>query len=578
MSDSSDIISTTTAVVAATAVSNFEQGDSSNFLVGLAYKANELFANLVDILIKIPGGALIINYIKASHKNDPWRTILEALLALFAVKYFLASKYSQDERDKMLLTEKETDELIEEWSPKPIVLDVTEEEHWQLETNPLINGPVTKRVDIQNYDNTVSEDVLNFASLDFLGMSMQKTVMDNSIECIREVGVGACGPPNFYGTQSVHVRFCEDLAKFLDAEDCIIYGQDYSTPISVLPCFLKRGDIVIVDGGVNIALQKAALISRCSIEWFNHNDLDHLEEILESLVEDLEQGPLNRRFIVTEGLFENFGDSPDLARLVEIKNKYKFRLILDESTSIGTLGNNGRGLAEVFNIPREQIEITIGSMARAFGASGGFCVGNKDMIYHQILTSNAYVFSAALPPYVAKASSTVLKLLTDSETEDKINPFVAPLKENSEYLHSLFMNSDKLSNYIVVKSRTYSPSLHIRLNPNVRKSLGLPESYGGPGSAIQRALKNGFEEGYFDPLYNLESYKLQKVINDCVKSKVLPTRTKRILHHELLPVVPELILHVSALHTKNDLDYAFSVISDAIINCIDDWKASGDSL
>lgn len=64
------------------------------------------------------------------------------------------------------------------------------------------------------------------------------------------------------------------MANFLGAEASIIYGQDYSTITSVLPCFLKRGDIVILDGGVGVALQKAALISRCDIEWFNHNDLD----------------------------------------------------------------------------------------------------------------------------------------------------------------------------------------------------------------------------------------------------------------------------------------------------------------
>ncbi|KAG0690852.1 serine palmitoyltransferase component [Pichia californica] len=570
MSEVSAAIASTKTVTA-----TIEQAQSSSFLVGLAYNANNVWAQLVELLMKLPGGALIINYIKASHKNDPWRTVLEVLLALFAVKYFLASRYSQDERDKMVLSKRETDELIEEWTPEPIVLDVSNEEHWQLETNPLIKGPVTKRVTIQNYDNSLTEDVLNFASLDFLGMSMNNTVKDKAIECIKEVGVGACGPPNFYGTQSVHVRVCEDLAKFLDAADCIIYGQDYTTPISVLPCFLKRGDIVIVDGGANIALQKAALISRCNIEWFNHNDLDHLEEILESLTEDLNQGPLNRRFIVTEGLSENFGDSPDLKRLVEIKNKYKFRLILDESTSIGTLGNNGRGLAEVYNIPRSDIEITIGSMARAFGASGGFCVGNKDMIYHQILTSNAYVFSAALPPYVAKSTSAVIQLLTENEKSGQVNPYIAPLSDNSEYLHSLFAGSPELKNYITVKSCGYSPSLHIRISSALRKELNLPESYGGPGSIVLKAVKNGNEELYFDSLYNLESYKLQEIINESAKSKVLPTRTKRILHHELLPVVPELILHLSALQNKNDLDYTYSVVSKAIINTLDNWRAKG---
>lgn len=550
-----------------------QSAESSNFLIGLAYQANHVWSETTNLLSKFPGGEFIINYIKASHKNDPWRTLLEALLALFAIKYFLASRYSQDERDKMLLTKKEVEELIDEWEPAPLVPEVRDDERWQLETNPLIEGPVAKVVDIKHADNSISSGVINFASLDFLGMSTNKDVIESSVDCIRDVGVGACGPPNFYGTQSVHVRFREDIASFLGAEDAIMYGQDFATPISVLPCFLKRGDIIIVDGGVNIALQKAALISRCNIEWFNHNDLDHLEEILEGLQEDLADGPLNRRFIVTEGLFENFGDSPDLKRLVEIKNRYKFRLILDESTSIGTLGNNGRGLAEVYNIPREEIEITIGSMARAFGTSGGFCVGDKDMIYHQVLTSNAYVFSASLPPYVAKAACTVIKLIEDNEIEGKPNPYLKQLRDNGAYLHNLFVNSKDLSELITVKSTEYSPSLHLRLKPDLRRKLGLPDVYGGPGSVIQKALKNGNEELYFDEYYNLESYNLQLIINRCIGNKVLPTRTKRILHHELLPVVPELILHLSALHSMEDLDHAFDVVSKAIIYQVNNWKS-----
>lgn len=554
-------------------MSDIETTGTSNFLVGLAYKANDAWSQFVELLRSLPGGDIMIEYIKSSHKNDPWRTVLEILLALFAIKYFLASRYSQDERDKMVLSKKETDELIEEWIPEPVVVDVSEDEKWQLETNPLVEGPVAKRIKLHS-NNTVTDDVINFASYDFLGMSLDRDVVENSIDVIKEVGVGACGPPNFYGTQSVHVRFCENIANFLGAESSIIYGQDLATPISVLPCFLKRGDIVIVDCGVNVALQKAALISRCNIEWFDHNDLDHLEEILESLQEELAQGPLNRRFIVTEGLFADFGDSPDLKRLVEIKNKYKFRLILDESFSIGTLGPNGRGLAEVYDIPRNEIEITIGSMARALGTSGGFCVGDKDMIYHQILTSNAYVFSASLPPYVAEAASTVLRKLTENEQEGKENPYMKALHDNSKYFHDLFLNSNELKKYVTVISSDYSPSLHLRINNDLRASLGLPEFYGGPGSNIARALKLGNEEQYFDPYYNFESKKLQEIINECVKSKVLPTRTKRVLHHELLPVVPELIFHVTAVHTKQDLDHAFSVASREIIAVLKKWISS----
>lgn len=556
-------------------IQRMDNQEPSSFLVGLAYTVTTGLNRLIELLGQLPGGGLVINYIKASHKNDPWRTVLEILLAVFAVTYTLASRYSQDDRDKMLLSEREVDELIEEWEPEPIVAEVAEEEKWQASTIPLVEGSIGKRVTIHN-NGKKTEQVLNLASSDHLGMGANEFVKEQAIGCISSVGVGACSAPNFYGNQSVHVQFCNHLADFLGAEDGIIYGQDFSTPISVLPCFLKRGDVVIADKGISVGLQKAVLISRCSIEWYDHNDMDHLEEILQPLCEDLKQGPLNRRFIVTEGLFENYGDSPDLKRLVEIKNKYKFRLLLDESNSFGVLGDNGRGLPEVYNIPRKDIEITIGSMARAFGASGGFCVGEKGMIYHQILTSNAYVFSASLPPYAAKACSATIQLLSESEKEGQINPYVKPLRENSEYFHSLFLNSKELKNYVTINSSSDSATLHLGINPKIRQEAGFPDAYGGPGSVVSMAARKGKEELYFDSAYNLESYKMQKIINDCIESKVLFTRSKRILHHELFPVVPDLIFKISAHHTKDELDYAFDISRSAIIKNLDSWKISSN--
>lgn len=546
-----------------------EPQKTPQFIELVASITSKTWYSLVTLCSKLPGGEYIIDYVRASHKNDPWRTLLEILLALLAIRYFLASRYSQDEKDKVSLTDKEVDELIDDWNPAPLVPKLRKDERWQLDSIPLIDGAASTHITVEDpYTGEKTSDVLNFTSKDFLCMGTNSQVKEESIKEIRAAGVGACGPPNFYGTQDVHVRVCEDLAKFLGAEEGIIYGQDYCTPTSVLPCFLKRGDVVIVDGGVRLALQKAALISRCEVEWFNHNDLDHLEQILSNLEDDLKDGPLNRRFIVTEGLFENFGDSPDLKRLVEIKNHYKFRLFLDETNSLGTLGPNGRGLPEVYGIPRTEIEITVGSMAQSLGSSGGFCVGCHDMIYHQILSSNAYVFSASLPPYCATAASTSIHLIENAEDKNdskKPNALIKPLAENSKLLYALFSESEPLKDLVIVRSTEYSPVLHMRINPHLRKSLGLPEGYGGPGSVISKAVKRGHESKYFDPQYNTENYILQQVINECLKSKVLITRSKRILHHELLPVVPELILHSNSKFTKQDIRHAYEVIENAII-------------
>lgn len=86
----------------------------------------------------------------------------------------------------------------------------------------------------------------------------------------------------------------------------------------MIPAFCKRGDVIVADRGVNFAIQKGLQISRSTVRWFDHNDLKSLEEVLESVEKERrkKKGPLTRRFIVTEGIFEHDGAMTDLPRLV----------------------------------------------------------------------------------------------------------------------------------------------------------------------------------------------------------------------------------------------------------------------
>lgn len=520
--------------------------------------------DILSIVESIPGGDMLIRYIRASHKNDPIRTLFELALFLFALRYFFASKRPYDQKNLIKLNDREIDELVDEWTPEPLARSLKKEEKWQLESIPIVQGTVGSHVNLLQPNGNVKEEVLNMAKLDYLDLSTNHELQETAESQIRAAGVGACGPPNFYGTQDVHVRLEEDLAEFLQAERAILYGQDFCTSASVLPCFLKRGDLAIVDSGVNIAIQKAILISRCQVEWFNHNDMDHLEELLEDLKPELDEQPLARRFIVTEGLFENFGDSPDLNKICQLKKKFKYRLFLDESRSIGVLGKTGRGLAEEANVPRSEIEITIGSMALSFASSGGFCVGEHAMIHHQIISSSAYVFSAALPPYCAKVVSRVISFLKDPNFGK-----LCKLQEMTHKLHSHFSQEEKLKNYVTVVSSTKSPSVHIRLDSSVRNLLGFPESYGGQGSRINTAVKRGAESDYFDQAYNSECLLLQRIVDKVLSSgNVLISRSRRLVHHEISPVIPELMIHLNAGISEDELTKAMDVVAEVIVETV----------
>jgi len=114
--------------------------------------------------------------------------------------------------------------------------------------------------------------------------------------------------------------------------------------------------------------------------------MDDLQRVLDQVLkEHMNSGkPLTRRFIVTEGLSENFGDIIDLPRVIELKKKYKFRLILDETWSFGVLGNHGRGVTEYFGVAPSQVDMIIGAMSTTLCGGGGFCAGSKEVVDHQV--------------------------------------------------------------------------------------------------------------------------------------------------------------------------------------------------
>lgn len=576
---SSIIVTTTTTTTTTTATAIAQQHYSALPLSAawelLSSTFQEDFVTALNNLEYIPGGSIILRYIKSSYQNDPIRSLLEFCLVLFALSYFLSSKKKENKSELVRFSRKEIDELCDEWEPAPLVNEVTELENWELKSVPEIIGQNGAHVKLNN------KTAVNLASQDFLNLNENDRIKESARVEIRSAGVGACGPPNFYGTQDVHVRLEEDLARYLDSEQAIIYGQDFVTAGSVIPAFLKRGDLCVVDSGVNIALQKALIVSRADIEWYDHNDVDHLEQILSQLKPVLDrQKPIRRRFIITEGLFANSGDIANLPRIVELKNKYKYRLFLDESLSIGVLGGTGKGLPEHYGVSRDEISITIGSMANSFASSGGFCVGVNPMVHHQRISSNAYVFSASLPPYSAKVTSQAIREILAPENLDpttgKSKLMVQLHKKTVDVYDRLKAALEKLPMHIV--SSPQSPMIHLRLREKVREQLNLPLMYGN--STFITTGKPAKLLNEFDEYLNLESFILQKVIDYVLEHEgILITRSKLILEHENLPVLPpHLLIMINIGVKEEELDRVVKVLPKAIENVFSNIKSEEDLL
>ena len=155
---------------------------------------------------------------------------------------------------------------------------------------------------------------------------------NNAIQTMRTYGVGPCSAPQFYGTFDAHMRTEANIASWLGTESSIIYSQAFSTISSVIPSFCKRGDIIVVDQAVNYAIRKGLQASRSIIRFYEHNNMEDLERVLQKVVRDNSKKPLTRRFIVTEGLSETIGDSVDLPKLVSLN--FQPQLFVSKSSGL----------------------------------------------------------------------------------------------------------------------------------------------------------------------------------------------------------------------------------------------------
>jgi serine palmitoyltransferase len=397
----------------------------------------------------------VYKYARNSYQNDPFRLVLELCLVVFLIWYFFNRRYNPT-NPEVVLTEKEIQELIDEWEPESLVPDLTEFQRYDLDSVPVFTGQVGLKA--RTLDG---REKLNFSSFNFLGIMNAEPVKERAIQALRKYGVGTCGPRGFYGTLDVHLELESKLAEFMGTEGGIIYSQGFSCISSVIPAFLKRGDVIIADEACNFAIQKGIQISRSHVYYFKHNDMQDLVRVIELVAQERRKKrlPLCRQFIVVEGIYANYGDICPLPDLLDIKKKYKYRLIVEESISVGVLGSKGAGLTDHFEVSASDVDIIVGTMSNALGSSGGFCCGSNLIVEHQRLSGQAYTFSASLP-----AMSTVAVIEAVKFLQQRPNELII-LAQNSETMLTSLVRS--LDNSLVkVDGVVGSPIFHIRLiNP-----------------------------------------------------------------------------------------------------------------
>lgn len=389
--------------------------------------------------------------------ESPEHVIIETALIVFIIWLVFIrrtvdpGKASKNEK----LKPEEVQMLLDTWEPEPLVPALTERDQFIVDNSPVItnvNDDYTVQIE------GISVPVMNVSSYDFLGLSTDPDVKKATKDALNFYGCGSCGPRGFYGTIDQHLFFEEAIAKFTGVQEAISYSDSASAVSSVIPAFSKKGDFLLVDDMVSEAVRAGINLSRSTVQFFKHNDMEHLRSIMESMAEDdkqMRRDPTQqRRFIVTEGLFRYSGDICPLPEIMALKAQYCYRLILDESLSFGTLGATGRGVTEHFKINIEEVEVLTISMDTVLASVGGLCIGNREVVDHQRLSGAGYCFSASAPPFLSAAAVAALATI---EREPQL---ISDLHKNTQLLYD---GLTKGVTGLQIKSDDPTPLIHLEL-------------------------------------------------------------------------------------------------------------------
>jgi len=426
-------------------------------------------------------------------------------------------------------------------------------------TAPFISNNTTSSI-----SSTKTLTALNFATHDYLGMSCPAPstsskkeitkISDNAIpdytgdpiklasqKALAKYGCGSCGPRGFYGTIDAHLHLETAMAEFTSTEEAILYSDGATAASSTVAAFAKRGDLLVVDEGVYEALGTGVTLSRANIKYFKHNDMKDLRRVLERVqATDESLGRKRndqRRFIVVEGLYKNYGTVCPLNELVQLKQEFSYRLILDESFSFGVLGKTGQGALEHFGLKTMvDSEITIISMENALGSVGGVTVGNEEVVDHQRLSGAGYCFSASNPPFLADAARASLEQMRThpelvEDLTDKVRYFYQKVQDDMKEIvpKKVMITSEKDISPIVFFQLTKRDDNHSLLTREEQIDV------------------------------------LEKIAEECLDNGVFLISTGRHVYYHLHRIPPPALrLTIMNKQSKEEIDYAVKVLMKSI--------------
>jgi glycine C-acetyltransferase len=294
-------------------------------------------------------------------------------------------------------------------------------------TFPKLEGEIGNRMIFRGKEKLI------WSLNNYLGLANHPEVRKVDAEAAAQWGLAApMGARMMSGESSHHEQLERELSSFVKREDTFLLNYGYQGIVSAIDALLDRHDVVIYDSESHACIIDGVRLHQGKRYTYMHNDMENLERQLkraQNIVEASKGGIL----VITEGVFGMSGDQGKLREIVALKQKYDFRLMIDDAHGFGTMGPTGAGTDELQGV-QEEVDIYFSTFAKSMASIGAFISSNEQIIEYLRYNMRSQIFAKALPMPLVIGDLKRLQLLREkSELRTKlwtiVNALQSGLKE-----------------------------------------------------------------------------------------------------------------------------------------------------
>ena len=300
--------------------------------------------------------------------------------------------------------------------------EIRESGTWKNER--IITTPQRSRI-----DTTEAPHVVNMCANNYLGLSDSKELIEAAKASYDRWGFGLSSVRFICGTQQIHKDLERKIADFLGMDDVILYSSCFDANGGLFETILGADDAIISDELNHASIIDGTRLCKAKRYRYKNSDMDDLKAKLE----EAKANGAELMLIATDGVFSMDGYVANLQTICDLAEEYDALVMVDDSHSVGFMGEHGRGTAEFCGV-EGRVDIITGTLGKALGgASGGYTAARQEIVDLLRQRSRPYLFSNTLAPAICAASLKTFEMLSESTAlRDKVHENTAYFRAEME--------------------------------------------------------------------------------------------------------------------------------------------------